>query len=105
MEQYMRKDAVLAIKFKEELFRKDPLTYPMVFDKASFSPEWMKKTAEDGRYYIPQQTDVFPFSDSLSVGEGEYILNEGEGTYYTIPEKIFERKHIQLNSALFSNNL
>lgn len=103
MEQFMRKDVVQAVKFKEELFKKNQLAYPMVFDKAMLSPEWMNKLAADGRYYIPLQTDVFPFSDSLPVAEGEYIVTEGEGTYYTIPEKIFENRHVKLDPALFSN--
>lgn len=91
--RYTRTSEVIAIQFKEEAFHKDPLAYPMVFDKAMTSELWANKKAEDGRYYFVNQTNTSPFSASFDVAEGDYIISESGGWYYTIPANVFESQY------------
>lgn len=78
-----------AIKFTSEDFHNDSNKYPMIFDKAMFSSAWVGKTADEGRYYMLNQTNIAPFTEHVLVAEDEYIIEGMGGWLYTITEQDF----------------
>lgn len=93
MKAYKRTTKTQAIQFTTEAFHENSLQYPMVFDKAMSSVFWEGKKAEDGRYYLVNQTNTKPCISQTDVGEGDYIITEETGWYYTLPASIFEKNY------------
>jgi len=95
MKIFERIENARAIQFNTLDFHKDQMRYPMVFDKAMFSKEWLDKKAVDGRYYILNHTNTNPFSSVIGLAEGDYVIAESTGWYYTMPQEVFERVYTE----------
>lgn len=89
METYNRNYGVKAIQFFEKEYHKKPMKYISVIDKAMRSSIWHNKTAEDGRYYVLNQTNANPRSSIIEVGEGDYIIHD-TGIHIVMSAECFE---------------
>ncbi|PLS18876.1 hypothetical protein CVD28_00300 [Bacillus sp. M6-12] len=93
MPNYIRNTKMKAIQFIEKEYAENTSYYPGVFDKAMLSELWWGKTAEDGRYYIPNPFSHSFVLESTTLREGDYIITEESGYVYTLPKEVFEENH------------
>lgn len=91
MPVYQRMTMVNAVQFFEDDFKKNSLDYPEVWDRATFSENWLNKTANDGRYYVINQPNTYIYQNEYTtVNNGDYIIRE-DGITYILPKEVFER--------------
>jgi hypothetical protein len=90
---YKRKKPVKAVMFSEKEYVLDNSKFPGVYDKALLSELWWNKTAEDGRYYVPNPDSHSFVIGSTPLREGDYILTEESGYVHVIPKEAFEKDY------------
>src|SRR5690606_25472051 len=95
---YQRMTMVNAVKFIEQDYLKNRLSYPEVWDRAMFSELWFNRQGADGRYYITNQPNTFGgATEYTTVNDGDYIIREEMGITYTLPEEFFEKHYEKLS--------